>query len=251
VGEKLTYQIFWGPLVVGRATLEVQGIEKIDGHDCYYLTGQAKTTGLADVLYPVNSKTESWLDVEGLFSRKFRQDRTEGTHHRADETSYDYNRKELVIKTPAKQNEKRFPLAQPVQDVISCIYYMRTQPLKLHNKTTFVINNGNTNYDVSVSPDQRKSLWVRPVGEVQALRFEPNPTLKIVASNKGRMWFWVSDDLRRLPLIVATDMKIGSAKLVLFKVETSNPAADKAQRAKAASPDGKITESTPTLAAGN
>ncbi len=27
VGEKLTYQIFWGPFVVGRATLEVAAIE--------------------------------------------------------------------------------------------------------------------------------------------------------------------------------------------------------------------------------
>jgi len=33
------------------------------------------------------------------------------------------------------------------------------------------------------------------------------------------MWFWVSDDIRRLPLLVASDLKIGSAKLILNKIE--------------------------------
>src|SRR5271155_4599497 len=45
VGEKLTYQIFWGPFVVGRATLEVAGTGPVDGHDCYHLVARAKTSG--------------------------------------------------------------------------------------------------------------------------------------------------------------------------------------------------------------
>jgi hypothetical protein len=251
VGEKLTYQIFWGPLVVGRASLEVQGIEKIDGHDCYYLVGRAKTSGLADLLFPVDSKTESWLDVEGLFSRKFRQDRTEGKHHRKDETCYDYDRKEMVITTFSKREEKRFPLDRPVQDVISSLYYVRTQPLKLAEKKAFVINTGEANHNVTICPDQRKQLWLRPTGDIEALRLEPNPTLKIVSSNKGRMWFWVSNDIRRLPLIVASNMKIGSAKLVLFKIETSNPVSAKLQRANASPFNSRKPESRATLAAGN
>jgi hypothetical protein len=251
VGEKLTYQIYWGPLVVGRASLEVRGIERVDGHDCYYLIALAKTTGLADWLFPVDSKTESWLDVEGLFSRKFRQNRIEGHNHRHDETAYDYERKEMVITSLAGQKEQRIPLDQPVQDVISSLYYMRTQSLKLADKKTFIVNSGDTNYTVNICPDQRKEIWVRPTGDVQALRLEPNPTLKIVSSNKGRMWFWVSDDQRRLPLIVASDMKIGSAKLVLYKVETTNPAAAKGLRSGTPSNLGSQPHSTDTLAAGN
>lgn len=251
VGEKLTYQIYWGPLVVGRATLEVAGIEKVDGHDCYYLIAEAKTTGLADWLYTVNSKTESWLDVEGLFSRKFRQNRIEGHNHRHDETVYDYERKEIVITSLTGRKEQRFPLDQPVQDVISSLYYVRTQSLKLADKKTFIVNSGDTNYIVNITPDQRKELWLRPTGDIQALRLEPNPTLKIVSSNNGRMWFWVSDDRRRLPLIVASDMKIGNAKLVLYKMETSNPVSDKARPVQTFSSDGKKPGALPTLAAGN
>src|ERR1017187_279569 len=71
VGEKLTYQVFWGPFVVGRATLEVTGIEPIDGHTCSLLVAKAKPRGLIDLLSPVNSTAESWLDCDGLFTRRY------------------------------------------------------------------------------------------------------------------------------------------------------------------------------------
>src|ERR1043166_3695984 len=73
VGEKLTYQIFWGPFVAGRAVLSVDGIEQVDGRDCYHLIAQARTTGLADFMFHVDSKTESWLDVAELFTRRYRE----------------------------------------------------------------------------------------------------------------------------------------------------------------------------------
>jgi hypothetical protein len=226
VGEKLTYQMYWGPFVVGRASLEVRGIEQVDGRDCYHFVARAKTSGFAELLYPVDSTTESWFDTEQLCARRYRQKRREGRHRREDETVYDYAKQEAVVRNFLTGKEKRLPLTQPVQDVLSAVYFVRSRPLKLNEPQKFVINASDNNYKVTIAPDERKSLWVRPVGEVPALRIEPNPTLKIVASNNGRMWFWVSDDARRLPLIVMSNMKMGNAKLVLAKVESSGLAAN-------------------------
>ena len=217
VGEKLTYQIFWGPFVVGRASLEVAGVEKVDDHDCYHLIAKAKTSGLAEWLFPVDSTAESWLDCRDLFTRRYRQNRSEGKHLTNDETHYDYEHREAITKNK-KGREKRFPLEQPVQDVVSSLYFVRAQKLMLDAEQTFVLNASATNYVVTIRPDQRKQLWLRPVGNVQALRIEPNPTLKIVAANNGRMWLWITDDERRLPLLVNSVLKLGNAKLVLFSV---------------------------------
>ena len=38
------------------------------------------------------------------------------------------------------------------------------------------------------------------------------------------MWFWISDDARHLPLLVNTELKLGSAKLVLFGITPGKPA---------------------------
>jgi hypothetical protein len=221
VGEKLTYQIFWGPFVVGRATLEVAGIEPVDGHDCYHLVAKAKTSGLAELLFPVDSLAESWLDRDGLFARRYTEDRTEGKHHRSGETHFDYARNETVITNRINGKAKHLPLNEPVQDVISSLYTVRTKKLMLDSEQSFTINAGTTNYNVTIRPDQRKLVWVRPIGDVPALRIEPTPTLSIVSANKGRMWFWMSDDARRLPLLVNSELKLGTAKLVLLAVTSS------------------------------
>ena len=226
VGEKLTYQIFWGPFVVGRATLEVASIEPVDGHNCYHLIAKAKTSGIAEWLFPVDSTVESWLDCVGLFARKYHEDRTEGKHHKDNDTHYDYVANETVTKSRVNGHEKRSSLDQPVQDVISSLYFVRTQKLMLDAEQTFQLSAANTNYTVVIRPDLRKSMWVRPVGEVPALRIEPTPTLSIVSANKGRMWFWISDDTRRLPLLVNSELKLGNAKLVLFSITPGHPSSD-------------------------
>jgi hypothetical protein len=222
VGERLTYQVYWGPFVAGRASLEVQGIESVNGHDCYHLCAQATTTGLADLLFHVRSTTESWLDVDRLFTRRYREDRVEGKSTRHTESVYDYDQKQQTMTDLHSGEVKTLPLTRPVQDVVSSVYFLRTQPMQLNLDRDFLMNVGDTNYVVNVRPDQRRTVWVRPLGDTPALRIEPKPTLRIVAANKGRMWFWVSDDARRLPLLVASDLRIGSAKLVLDKVEPTS-----------------------------
>ena len=219
VGEKLTYQIFWGPFVAGRATLEVDGIEQVDGHDCYHLIAQLRTAGLADLMFHVESKNESWLDTVELFSRRYRDDRTEGKHVRSTDTRYDYEAKVATTTNFINGKVKSAPLDGPVRDVIATLYYVRTRPLELNVDSYFPVNISGSNYTVNIRPDLRKTMYFRPLGDVPALRVEPKPTLTIVAANKGRMWFWVSDDRRKLPLLLTSDLKLGSAKLVLFKVE--------------------------------
>ena len=112
-----------------------------------------------------------------------------------------------------------------------------------------MLNAVDTNLVVNVRPDQRKQLSIRPLGDVQALRLEPKPTLNIVAANKGRMWFWISDDERRLPLLVTTEMKLGSAKLVLYQIESTKPAMDKTIKQNAAGiPALPVLSKTPLAA---
>ncbi len=219
VGEKLYYRISWGPLPVGEACLEVAGIENIDGHDCYHLIAKGGTSGLGRLLFPVDSYSESWLDKKLLFSRLFKQDYREGRRTRQQETEYDYDHNEMITKNLKNGREKRLALKGPMQDIVSSLYYARTQPLALDQAQKFMVNVSDTNYAVSFQPDQRRDIDVRPVGEVPALRVEPKPTLKIVAANNGRMWFWISDDARRLPLLLNSTMSIGNAQMVLYKME--------------------------------
>jgi len=220
VGEKLTYQVYWGLIPVGRAYMEVRNIEPVDGHDCYHLVAFARTTGLGELLFPVSNTIESWLDVEGMFSRKYKESRCEGDSRHDDEINYDYEHRQTIIRNVSKGTEKIHLLERPVLDIVSSVYYVRSQPLMLDSEQVFFFNAGATNFNVTVTPNQRGTISVKPLGKVEALRLEPKPTLKIVAHNKGRMWFWVGDNDQHLPLQVVSQMPIGNVRLVLNKIET-------------------------------
>jgi hypothetical protein len=206
-------------LIIGQATLEVRGIEPVDGHDCYHLVATARTTGLGRLFFKLDSQTESWLDVDEWCSRRFSQKRQEGNHRKQAITTFDYQRGETITRNLLNGREHRAPLDQPVQDIISSLYYVRTQPLALNRATLFTVNAGDQNWLVTVRPDKRQRFEFHPVGEVEALRVEPQPTLQFVARHNGRLWFWISDDPRKLPLQVSSTMSIGTAQLMLHRVE--------------------------------
>ena len=219
VGEKLTYDILWGPFVAVHASLTVAGIEQIDGQDCYHIVGQAQTTGFVDLLYHVESKIETWLDTTGFFTRRFSQTRREGKHRSAEDSQYDYTAGQVVTTNLINGQLSTVALTGPEQDVLSVFYFLRTQPLLLNHDNRLPVNLTGKHYDVAACPDQRKTLYFRATGDIPALRIEPNPTLNIVAASGGRMWFWISDDARKLPLMLVTEMKYGTIKLVLTGIE--------------------------------
>jgi hypothetical protein len=223
VGEKLTYQIYWGPFAAGEASLEVQGIDPVDGHDCYHLIAKAKTTGFIDLLFHIDSTNESWMDKKELFTRRFLQNHVEGKRVTNGETRFDYAHNQYTLTNHIDGTQQIFPLKQPLQDILSAMYYVRTQPLTSETPQNFLVNSGDTNRLVNIIPSGYKTIRIRPLGEVLAMRIEPKPTLPIVTRNKGRMWIWVSDDAQKLPLLVVTSLKIGSARLVLEKIEPTNP----------------------------
>ncbi len=228
VGEKLTYSIYWGPFMVGRATLEVKEPESVDGHECYRLVAEARTSGLAESLYSVRSKAESWLDTDELISRRYRQDRVEGSHKRLDDTVFDYTKQMAVTTNLLSGQIKKAPLQGAVHDVISAIYRIRTEPLRLDQEQTVLVNAKQENFNVTFRPDERKDIVVKPLGKVSALRIEPNPTIKFVSANGGRMWVWFSEDDRHLPIMLVSQMKIGNARLVLTDYQNGGPKPDRA-----------------------
>lgn len=220
VGEKLTYRIEWGFFTVGRATMEVKAIEKVDGHDCYHIIAEAQTTGMGDMLFRVRSKAETWLDVGGLFTRKYIEDRSEGKKKHNEEMTYDYENKLTTVKDRDTGSITTHPLNGPVVDAVGLLFAARARQLDMKNHATFTCNTGDSNYDVFLKAEETKNMKTKPTGDISALRFEPNPTLKIVSKNGGRAWFWISNDDRRLPMIAYSKMKIGTAKLELIEYST-------------------------------
>lgn len=219
VGEKLHYKVFWGIVEVGLATLEVKELAEVDGHACYRIVGTIQSNHFFSKIYPVRSVVETYLDAEGLFSRKFLEDRHEGSHARDRETILDYAAGQgKVVRKPSGRTTT-FPLPKHAQDGFSTIYYLRTQPLEPDSERKFAAIGSEEVTQVTLHVFERKEMRLSGMGKIPAIRVEPSTNYESIFTRKGPLTVWVSADERKIPLLVISKIQVGSVKAELIGME--------------------------------
>jgi hypothetical protein len=219
-GEKATYRVTYGVLgTVGRGTVEVAGIDTVRGHPTYHLVFKLKG-GIP--LAKVDDTQESWLDVHGLFSHRFKQDIDEVNYERL--RTLDFFPEEKVWRW--LERERSGPLAtdEPLDDV-SFMYFARTLPLeigKTYMLDRYYKDEGNP---VTVKVLRRQTIKV-PAGTFQTLVLKPIIRTKGLFAEGGEAELYFSDDERRMLVLMTTKVaKIGTLKLHLESYEPGTPLA--------------------------
>ena len=123
VGERLTYDVKFGPIRVGGATMEVLGVEEVRGRRAWHTRFQV--TG-GTLFFRVNDILESWIDVETFSSLRFRQQLAEGSRDRLYEYEIFPERATFIQKGKPERPSVDHPL-----DDGSFLYFLRTVPLEL------------------------------------------------------------------------------------------------------------------------
>jgi hypothetical protein len=110
-----------------------------------------------------------------------------------------------------------------VQDVLSAIYYLRTQRLELGRSFELTVSDSGNVYQVPVRVLEKKRMKT-VLGRVEALRVDVDvfgPSGMI--DNKGSFSIWLSNDKRLIPVSARVKTEYGTFDITLRKV-TQNPA---------------------------
>jgi len=108
-----------------------------------------------------------------------------------------------------------------LQDVLSAIYFIRTQPLVVGKSFQVFITDGGRVYKVPVNVVERKRIKTT-LGRVHAFRVEPQvfgPD-KMIEKEKGQLSLWITDDERRLPIIARIKTDYGTFEVKLKRITT-------------------------------
>jgi hypothetical protein len=105
-----------------------------------------------------------------------------------------------------------------VQDVLSAIYYLRTQPLVMGKSLDLMVSDSGRVYEVPVHVVEKKRMKTI-LGRVEALRidadiFGPGSLL----DGEGRLSIWVTNDSRRVPVSARVKTEYGTFDITLRKV---------------------------------
>jgi hypothetical protein len=220
VGERAQYRVSYGMLGrVGTGSMEVAGVELVNGHPSYHL--DFRLQGRVALVGRVNNQQESWLDVEGVFSRRFRQDIHELNFKRKRERNFFPEQRRWTGYTNEHQESGELPTSQPLDDT-AFLYYVRTLPLEVGREYTLDQYWNPEGNPVVIRVLRTERVRV-PAGTFDAIVVQPIIKTGGLFSEGGRAEVYFTNDAQRILLRLHARVSIGTLDLQLEEYTPGRP----------------------------
>jgi len=217
-GERLVYKLKIGIFNAGEGQMSIPSLDTVRGHDAYRISmsTDGSLMGLS-----VHDKYDSWLDVRTLQSWRFIQD----IHEVKYKSFRHYEMYPDRGIWDREDNDESGPLAAALPlDDIAFIYFIRTLPLEVGETYTFdryFKTEGNPVTVRVLRRDHRET----EAGEFATIVVQPIIRTKGLFSQGGKAEIHFTDDARRLPVYVKSDIPNfpGSLTLHLKEIHEGTP----------------------------
>ena len=206
VGERLVYDVRFGPMKVGSGSMEVQAVSNVRGREAWHTIFRVKG---GTFFYKVNDVLESWIDTRTFSSLRFRQDLNQGGRDR--ERHFEIFPDKQTFVENGKDEEAS--VADPLDDG-SFLYFIRTVPLEVGQTYEFNRYFRPDRNPVKIRVLRREKVSV-PAGTFEAIVIQPTIKTKGIFSEGGKAEIWLSDDADRIMLQMKSQLPFGSLNLYL------------------------------------
>lgn len=209
-GEILTYDISWSRLLsAGTAVMEIKRETLPGGRPGLLFVITGRSIGAVDRVFPVNDTVQSTFDPQTMESLFFRLRLSQGKKQMRREVVFDHPGKTVT----SRLNDdvpKTLDIPEHTQDALSSLYYLRTiEDFTIGRVITVNVFDGNKNWAIEVITLGRETVRT-PAGEFAAIKVKTRPLYEGVFQNKGEVFIWLTDDSRKVPVLMKSTIKIGS-----------------------------------------
>ena len=214
-GEKLRFEVRALSMLGGYGVLEVGDSETVKGRPCYPLIAKATTAFPFNMIYQVHDVQTSFFDVVDFISWKFQNDVLEGKHKAQNLELYDQLR-HRVERTRKDKPSEEIDTAPFTQDIISCFYYFRLLPMKVGENYSIPTQAGGKNYNLIVEVLNKERISI-PYGTFDCIHIKPHVRYATIFRNTDDIDIWLTDDERRIPILVRSAIFIGHVEATLLE----------------------------------
>jgi hypothetical protein len=218
-GEILTYDISWSKIVTaGTATMEIKEGFLPDGKQALRFIVTTHSAGLVDKFYRVYDRLESVFDPGTLQSLMFSLKESHNKKKRHRELVFNRVNK-TVVSTLNDDPPETIIIPDHMQDALSSLYYLRTREDFIVGKPiTIPVHDSGKNWSVEVQTLRRERVKT-PAGDFATIKVRTFPKYDGVFMNKGEIFIWLTDDSRKIPVLMKSTIAIGSIVSTLTKME--------------------------------
>ncbi|HEV1285823.1 MAG TPA: DUF3108 domain-containing protein [Bryobacteraceae bacterium] len=213
--ERLTYDIEWRLIHAGTAVVDAQ---KTSAHM------KLESAGLVSTLFKVDDAYGVTYD-EPFCATSATLDAQEGKRHHETRVTFDRtrNRADYVERDLLKNAVLHtYDTAIPncVHDTLGALISLRGLSLSPGQSVQMPVSDGHHSASVKIEAQDRETIKTA-ASEYKTIRCETFLMNGIVYNRKGRVFIWLTDDVRRLPVQIQLRMSfpVGTVTLHLLKEE--------------------------------
>lgn len=218
-GEELSFLVYYdapliGKIYAGKASLELfKTEEKKNGREVFHAVGRGYSTGSFDFFFKVRDRFESWFDISDFRSYQFMRRTNEGGYVVDDDVRFNYKSSKAISR------KKEVAIGESVQDLVSAFYFARTLdianvPVGGSFPIDFYLDDS---LYTSVIIYEGKEIVETRLGKFRTLKFKPMVVEGEVFDNPYPMFLWVTDDKNHIPILIKSEVIVGSVKGELYK----------------------------------
>ncbi len=211
-GEYLRFDINYGFVTAGEAVLAVSDT-LYKNRQCYNVEFNLNSKPFFDVFYKVRDRYSTVIDAQGIFPWRFEQHIREGGYSRDFTAEFDH------INQIAITTEGDYPIPSYVQDIMSAFYFTRTidfSSLKPGEKVHLQNFYKDSTYELDVKYKGKQTVEVE-AGKFNCIVVEPLAKEGGLFKSEGKIHVWLTDDDRRMPVLVLAKIIIGSVESELVE----------------------------------
>ena len=218
-GESLKYLAYYdapliGKIYAGEAELELTHDKDVfNGRTTYHAIGKGKSTGSFNFFFKVRDRFESWFDEQSLQTYRFTRRTNEGGYKVEDDVDFDYEH------SVARSRKMEVRIGVNTQDMVSAFYFARTldiDSIKIDDKFPIDFYLDDSLY-TSVIIYKGIELVETNLGIFRCMKFMPMVVTGEVFDNPYPMSLWITDDKNRIPVLIKSEVIVGSVKGELFE----------------------------------
>ena len=213
--ERLTYDIEWRLIHAGQVVVDAQKTSA---------RMKLESAGMVSSLFKIEDAYGVTYD-EPFCATSSTLDAQEGKRHHETRVTYDRaaNRADAVERDVLKNTVLHtYEVATPncVHDVLGALISLRALKLNPGQSATLPVSDGHHSAAVKVEAQDREDIKT-PTETYHTIRCETFLMNGVVYSRKGRVFLWLTEDDRRLPVQIQLRMSfpIGTVTLHLAKEE--------------------------------
>ena len=218
-GEQLKFGVYYSFIKAGTAYIRNRGLTEVNGRKAFLIQTSAFSASVIDSVFSVRDINYSWIDAETSKSLGYTQSLREGNYIRDEWLTFDIENHRYYGEVQKKEEPRVIvgTLDEEVLDMLSSLYYVRTQPLEVGKDIVFDIVNREKQYPLVVKVQKQETIKTA-AGKFNCWVVEPKFRGEGIFVAKGKsLKVWLTADEYKMPVKMQAEVFIGSVKAELLE----------------------------------